>query len=234
MSYLSTNVTYEHHPGWLVWPKLTAVLLYFFIILQYLVVAHVSDIINAASWVNQASCDLDPSARRKTSKYFGSKTEKESDVEMADASAEKSADKSAAKRKLQKCNNELKEDKPVPAKKKSKDDEDDDDDFVAPAKKKTPVKPPPSKKPKVESNVEAPAKTNGVDDAADEDRMDEDAKNPSKGAGRGRGRGGRGAAGAAPAGRGRGGGGRGFMNFGERKDPPHKGEKVTLISLSMF
>jgi hypothetical protein len=24
------------------------------------------------------------------------------------------------------------------------------------------------------------------------------------------------------------------MNFGERKDPPHKGEKVTLISLSMF
>ncbi|ONM26978.1 Replication factor C subunit 1 [Zea mays] len=54
--------------------------------------------------------------------------------------------------------------------------------------------------------------------------MDEDAKTPSKGAGRGRGRGGRGGAGAAPGGRGRG-GGRGFMNFGERKDPPHKGEK---------
>lgn len=137
---------------------------------------------------------------------------------MADASAGNSADKSAAKRKLQKCNNELKEDnKPLPAKKISKDEE--DDDFVAPPKKKTPVKPPPSKKAKVESNAQ-------VDDAEDEDRMDEDAKTPSKGAGRGRGRGGRGGAGAAPGGRGRGGGGRGFMNFGERKDPPHKGEKV--------
>ncbi|CAM8899507.1 unnamed protein product [Rhodiola kirilowii] len=41
-----------------------------------------------------------------------------------------------------------------------------------------------------------------------------------------RGRGGRGAAGAPAGGRGRGGGGRGgFMSFGERKDPPHKGEK---------
>ncbi|XP_066339559.1 replication factor C subunit 1-like [Miscanthus floridulus] len=167
-----------------------------------------------------ASCDHDPPARRKTSKYFGSKAEKDSDVEMADASAGKSADKSTAKRKLHKCNNELKEDsKPLPAKKMSKDEEDDDDDFVATPKKKTTVKPPPSKKAKVESNAQ-------VDDAEDEDRMDEDAKTPSKGAGRGRGRGGRGGAGAAPGGRGRGGGGgRGFMNFGERKDPPHKGEK---------
>ncbi|PWZ40681.1 Replication factor C subunit 1 [Zea mays] len=166
-----------------------------------------------------ASCDHDTSARRKTSKYFGSKAEKDSDVQMADASG----GKSAAKRKLQKCNDEVKEDsKPFPAKKMFDDEE--DDDFVAPAKKKTPVKPPPSKKLKVESNVEAPAKTTGVDDAEDEDRMDEDAKTPSKGAGRGRGRGGRGGAGAAPGGRGRG-GGRGFMNFGERKDPPHKGEK---------
>ncbi|KAA8550128.1 hypothetical protein F0562_001812 [Nyssa sinensis] len=41
-----------------------------------------------------------------------------------------------------------------------------------------------------------------------------------------RGRGGRGASAAPAGGRGRGGGGRGgFMNFGERKDPPHKGEK---------
>lgn len=147
---------------------------------------------------------------------------------MADASG----GKSAAKRKLQKCNDEVKEDsKPFPAKKMFDDEE--DDDFVAPAKKKTPVKPPPSKKLKVEYNVEAPAKTTGVDDAEDEDRMDEDAKTPSKGAGRGRGRGGRGGAGAAPGGRGRG-GGRGFMNFGERKDPPHKGEKVTLMLLAMF
>ncbi|XP_034568636.1 replication factor C subunit 1 [Setaria viridis] len=171
-----------------------------------------------------ASCDHDPSARRKTSKYFGSKTEKDSDVEMADATAGKSTEKNAAKRKLQKGSNELKDDtKPLPAKKMSKDDEDDNDDFVSPSKKKTPVKPPPSKKPKVESNVEAPGRTTGTDDGEEEDKMDEDAKTPSKGAGRGRGRGGRG--GAAPGGRGRGGGGRGFMNFGERKDPPHKGEK---------
>ena len=146
---------------------------------------------------------------------------------MADAAAGKSTDKSAAKRKLQKGSNELKDDnKPLPAKKMSNDDEDDDDDFVAPSKKKTPVKPPPSKKP----NVEAPGRTTGTDDA-EEDKMDEDATTPSKGAGRGRGRGGRGGGGAAPGGRGRGGGGRGFMNFGERKDPPHKGEKVSLVSL---
>ncbi|KAJ1275898.1 hypothetical protein BS78_05G171400 [Paspalum vaginatum] len=167
------------------------------------------------------SCDHDPSARKKTSKYFGSKTEKDPDVEMADAAVEKGTDKSAAKRRLQKCSNELKDDsKPLPSKRPSKDIEDDDDDFVAPSKKKTPVKPPPTKKPKVEPNVEVPGKNDGED----EDGMDEDAKTPSKGAGRGRGRGGRGT-GGAPGGRGRGGGGRGFMNFGERKDPPHKGEK---------
>ncbi|KAG2558292.1 hypothetical protein PVAP13_8NG114700 [Panicum virgatum] len=173
-----------------------------------------------------ASCDHDPSARKKTSKYFGSKAEKDSDVEMADAAAGKSTDKNVAKRKLKKGSNELKDDdKPLQAKKISNDDEDDDDDdFVAPSKKKTPVKPPPSKKPKVESNIEAPGRTTGTDDAK-EDKMDEDATTPSKGAGRGRGRGGRGGGAAAPGGRGRGGGGRGFMNFGERKDPPHKGEK---------
>ncbi|KAK6163660.1 hypothetical protein DH2020_000524 [Rehmannia glutinosa] len=59
-----------------------------------------------------------------------------------------------------------------------------------------------------------------VDESDAEDMDDKDAKSVKPG---GRGRGGRG----APAGgRGRGGGGRGgFMNFGERKDPPHKGEK---------
>lgn len=56
-----------------------------------------------------------------------------------------------------------------------------------------------------------------VDDNEEDDNDEED-KKPA-----GRGRGGR----AAPAaGRGRGWGGRGgFANFGERKDPPHKGEK---------
>lgn len=61
-----------------------------------------------------------------------------------------------------------------------------------------------------------------VDESDDDDADNKDTKSVKS---RGRGRGG--GASAAPAGgRGRGGGGRGgFMNFGERKDPPHKGEK---------
>ncbi|KAI5667092.1 hypothetical protein M9H77_16945 [Catharanthus roseus] len=72
-----------------------------------------------------------------------------------------------------------------------------------------------------------PARSSIAVDESDEDGADEKAGKSLK-SGTGRGRGG-GAASAAPAGgRGRGGGGRGgFMNFGERKDPPHKGEKET-------
>lgn len=64
------------------------------------------------------------------------------------------------------------------------------------------------------------AKGMDADEGDEEDVDDKESVKPA-----GRGRGGRG----APAGgRGRGGGGRGgFMNFGERKDPPHKGEKVS-------
>ncbi|XP_047324594.1 replication factor C subunit 1-like [Impatiens glandulifera] len=58
-----------------------------------------------------------------------------------------------------------------------------------------------------------------VDDNEEDD--DEKDKKPA-----GRGRGGRAASASPAAGRGRGWGGRGgFANFGERKDPPHKGEK---------
>lgn len=62
----------------------------------------------------------------------------------------------------------------------------------------------------------------------DVDESDEEKDNDTKSAkATGRGRGGKGASAAPGGGRGRGGGGRGgFMNFGERKDPPHKGEKV--------
>lgn len=118
--------------------------------------------------------DKDTSARRKASKYFAPKTETDSDV----------TETSLSKRKLQKSSDELDDDvKPLAAHKVLEDE--DDDDFVSPSKKKTPVKPPPSKKLKAASN----------DD--DEDRMDEDAKTPSKAAGRGRGRGrGRGGRGA--------------------------------------
>ncbi|KAJ7948115.1 Replication factor C subunit 1 [Quillaja saponaria] len=57
---------------------------------------------------------------------------------------------------------------------------------------------------------------------SDEDDVKETAS-PSKSGGRGRG--GRGASATPAGGRGRGSGRGGFMNFGERKDPPHKGEK---------
>ncbi|KAL5056339.1 hypothetical protein RYX36_037021 [Vicia faba] len=60
--------------------------------------------------------------------------------------------------------------------------------------------------------------------SADLEESDEDDEKSAAKSG-GRGRGGRGASTPASGGRGRGGGRGGFMNFGERKDPPHKGEK---------
>ncbi|XAR60217.1 hypothetical protein NMG60_11033488 [Bertholletia excelsa] len=58
------------------------------------------------------------------------------------------------------------------------------------------------------------------------DDNDDETDNNSSFKASGRGRGGRGVSATPGGGRGRGGGGRGgFMNFGERKDPPHKGEK---------
>ncbi|CAN1251725.1 Replication factor C subunit 1, partial [Linum perenne] len=78
---------------------------------------------------------------------------------------------------------------------------------------------PPRKVQKVEDDEDDDAV---VKDESEEDEVEE-TEQPPKAAGRGRG--GRGAAGASAGGRGRGGGRGGFMNFGERKDPPHKGEK---------
>ncbi|ONK68849.1 uncharacterized protein A4U43_C05F16650 [Asparagus officinalis] len=62
-------------------------------------------------------------------------------------------------------------------------------------------------------------------DDDNEEVEEKEVKTPTKSGGRGRGGRGSGAGPAASAGRGRGGGRGGFMNFGERKDPPHKGEK---------
>lgn len=69
-----------------------------------------------------------------------------------------------------------------------------------------------------------------LDESDDDASADKDTKSG------GRGRGGKGPSAAPSGGRGRGGGGRGgFMNFGERKDPPHKGEKVeALLKLFSF
>ncbi|KAK4482759.1 hypothetical protein RD792_009927 [Penstemon davidsonii] len=75
---------------------------------------------------------------------------------------------------------------------------------------------------KVSSDTPTDAQDMDADGSDEEDIEDKDVKSVKSG---GRGRGGRGASAAAAGGRGRGGGGRGGFNFGERKDPPHKGEK---------
>lgn len=156
--------------------------------------------------------DLQGSARKKTSKYFADK-QKPKD--------EKETDEVPAKRKSQMPIPEPQ--KPPPSKKLHTDD--DDDDFV-PASAKGTTDVTPNKKLKTSSGRGIPKKSNVEE--SDEDDV-KDCKSPLKPSGRGRG--GRGA--SAPAGgRGRGSGGRGgFMNFGERKDPPHKGEKVQLGAL---
>ncbi|KAK9750602.1 hypothetical protein RND81_02G207800 [Saponaria officinalis] len=157
------------------------------------------------------------SARRKTSKYFD-KTEEKVKVEPEKV-------ETPAKRKSQKGVEDTHDSiKPSPAKKVHAVTEDDDDDDFAPiSTKKKSVDATPSKKLKGSSgrgipqkNVDAKESDNEADDGED--------GTPVKSAGRGRG--GRGASTTPASGRGRGGGGRGgFMNFGERKDPPHKGEK---------
>ncbi|KAJ4762451.1 Replication factor C subunit 1 [Rhynchospora pubera] len=185
-------------------------------------------------------------SRKKTSKYFASSSKEE-------ASKEGSKDeKSPGKRKIQ---TPIKEEfKPTPAKKphvekKVKDEEiEEDDDFVKPAAAKkskgasgTAVA---RKSVTVKDELEeeeSPAKgarrgrgsggrggASGTAAArksvAVKDELEEE-EAPAKGARRGRGSGGRGAGSASGGRGGRGGGRGGFMNFGERKDPPHKGEK---------
>ncbi|TQD93522.1 hypothetical protein C1H46_020869 [Malus baccata] len=156
--------------------------------------------------------DQDNSGRRKASKYFP--PDKPTD--------DKETSKVPAKRKPHKDPDESI--KPLPAKKAHKviDDDDDEDDFVSPNSKKKSVDSTPSKKLKSTSGVGIPQKVTTIDEGGDDDAKA--AKSPLKPAGRGRG--GRGTSAGPTGGRGRGAGRGGFMNFGERKDPPHKGEKV--------
>ncbi|XP_013723510.2 replication factor C subunit 1 [Brassica napus] len=161
----------------------------------------------------QASEDLETAARKKTSKYFAK--------DKAKAKEEKGVEELPAKRKLKTDSDDL--GKPRP-RKAIKVDDDDDDDFEVPSAKKTRDSTP-SKKLKTGSGRGVATKAVDNDEADDgEDAQEKDT--PVKSGGRGRG--GRAASGASTGGRGGGGGGRGrggFMNFGERKDPPHKGEK---------
>ncbi|XVE68531.1 hypothetical protein DITRI_Ditri09bG0075500 [Diplodiscus trichospermus] len=146
------------------------------------------------------------SGRRKTSKYFPAEKQK--------SKGEEGTAELPAKRKVQVDSNE----KPSPLKKLSRVDV--DDDFV-PLKSKNAVDVTPSKKLKSGSGRGVAQKAVEMDES-DEDGA-KDLEPPVKSGGRGRG--GRGASAGSASGRGRSGGRGGFMNFGERKDPPHKGEK---------
>ncbi|PWA92612.1 replication factor C subunit 1 [Artemisia annua] len=197
----------------------------------------------AASAAKPAQGGQESSGRRKTSKYFAN--DKKNQEDAAEVSG------SAAKRKVQSSSADV---KPPPVKKQHtvKVDDDDDDDFVLPKTGKSSVESTPNKKLKSSSGKGVSrASVKESDDDADDtptnaksggrgrgrrggavggrgtkleldegDAEDEDAKEVKSA---GRGRGGRG--GSAAAGGGRGGGRGGFMAFGERKDPPHKGEK---------
>ncbi|XWS08179.1 hypothetical protein CRYUN_Cryun41cG0057700 [Craigia yunnanensis] len=145
------------------------------------------------------------SGRRKTSKYFPAEKRKLKDEQgMAEL---------PANRKVQNDSSE----KPSPSKKPNRADV--DDDFVLP-KSKNSLDVTPSKKMKSSSGRGVAQKAVNIDESDEDDAKD--LESPVK-SGR-RGRGGRGASAAPASGRGRSGRG-GFMNFGERKDPPHKGEK---------
>ena len=156
--------------------------------------------------------------RRKTSKYF------EKTKEKAEVETEKVV--TPAKRKSQKGVEDSNDLIKPPAKKFHTvvEEDDDDDDFAPVSNRKKSVDATPSKKLKGSSGRGIPQKKVDAKES-DDDVNETENETPVKPAGRGRG--GRGSSATPASGRGRGGGGRGgFMNFGERKDPPHKGAKV--------
>ncbi|KAL5563459.1 hypothetical protein UlMin_033206 [Ulmus minor] len=152
----------------------------------------------------------DSSSRRKTSKYFA--TDKPKDEEEIVV---------PAKRKTQGDHDDTIKHSPAKKIHKVDEDNDSDDDFVLPSTKKNPVDSTPRKKLKSGSGRGTGQKPQDIDESDDDDVKD--IVSPPKSAGRGRG--GRSASATPASGRGRGGGRGGFMNFGERKDPPHKGQK---------
>ncbi|KAI4334153.1 hypothetical protein L6164_018878 [Bauhinia variegata] len=151
------------------------------------------------------------SGRRKTSKYFDKDKQKPQDeVETKGL---------PAKRKNPKESEELL--KPPPSKKIHEADKDDGDNSILPTSTKKSADNTPIKKAKSGSGRGIPQKSLELEESDEDDNKD--SVSPLKSAGRGRG--GKGASAQSTGGRGRGGGRGGFMNFGERKDPPHKGEK---------
>lgn len=164
--------------------------------------------------------------RRITSKYFASEKQKSKDTKETEElpikrKSPQNAKESPAKRKFQKDSEESS--KAPPVKKTNKIDA-NDDDAVFSSSRKNLSDVTPNKKLKSGSGkgiAQKPVETEESDD--EETKGTESSLKPS-----GRGRGGRGSSATAVGGRGRGGGRGGFMNFGERKDPPHKGEKVKI------
>ncbi|KAK1309809.1 hypothetical protein QJS10_CPA08g00009 [Acorus calamus] len=162
------------------------------------------------------------SGRRKTSKYFSATTSEDQSTKQKPRE-ESLAGRTPAKRKAQEASEELHDVKPPSARKPQKVV--DDEEFVLPKEKKSAPSVHLPKKLKSESKVGNNRTSTDIEEDNEEELGNEEAGSPPKPGGRGRG--GRGRGGAAVGGRGRGGGGGrgGFMNFGERKDPPHKGEK---------
>ncbi|KAI3928871.1 hypothetical protein MKW92_043682 [Papaver armeniacum] len=165
------------------------------------------------------------SGRRKTSRYFATKADKSKDEQEVEKTVAKRKPQESSKaldddvepspvKKLHKAKEEKNDDsKPPPMKKllnaKKEEKEDDDDDVFEPSPAKK-LKSVPRKG--VKNYVE-------IDENDDDDEVGGTPRKPA-----GRGGGGRSSA-ASPAG-GRG----GFMNFGEKRDPPHKGEKNYLLA----
>lgn len=199
----------------------------------------------SAKPVNVVEEGQETAGRRKTSKYFATDKVKAKEEKVEEVSAKRKAPNAGGSSSVN--------EKPPAAKRIHKAE--DDDDFVLPASATGSRDVTPSKKSVRSSGRGSARKNVISDDSDDDlknkksdlkpagrgrggraaqtggkgvphDESDDDASAVKDTKPGGRGRGGKGPSAAPSGGRGRGGGGRGgFMNFGERKDPPHKGEK---------
>ncbi|XP_074570047.1 replication factor C subunit 1 isoform X2 [Curcuma longa] len=160
------------------------------------------------------------SERRKTSKYFAPSSKEVNPQTII--KEEKVAAKTPSKRKPEKSSEDIAEDSKPTLPKRSKTVDDDNDDFMPSSNMKK--SPKPDKKMKNSSVTEMSRSSHKIGDNLDDEINDKEPETPVKAGGRGKGGRGSGSM-AAGRGRGRGAGRGGFMNFGERKDPPHKGEK---------
>ncbi|KAK4374899.1 hypothetical protein RND71_005576 [Anisodus tanguticus] len=208
--------------------------------------------VGAWGWLVASFRDLveegqETAGRRKTSKYFATDKVKAKEEKVEEVSAKRKAQNAGESSSIN--------EKPPAAKRIRKAAAADDDDFLLPAAATGSRDVTPRKKSVSGSGRGSTRKYVVSDESDDNikntksdlkpagrglggraaqvgrkgvpvDESDNDASAVKDTKSGGRGRGGKGSSAAPSGGRGRGGGGRGgFMNFGERKDPPHKGEK---------